>query len=195
MEALAALSVAATAAQFLDCAIKTLSLCRQIRRNAKGATEANEEIERSIHEIEALQGRIQLKTPLTGASSQEIDIIAKTRSECDNAAKDLLKLLQDLKPGRKNKLRAALRVQTAQQRIDALQKRFDGCNEKLRTALEVDTRNHVLRILEEQGTIDDTIRHTLVPGLRAMRTESAEMHAITQQGTSSLTTDIVVSRD
>lgn len=100
MEAIAALSVAATAVQFVDFGGTVLGLCREIRKSAKGNTKANEEIEASIEGLKEIQKLFKPITVTQGVPQQDVDIIEKARQDFDNTANDLLKQLQDLKRGR-----------------------------------------------------------------------------------------------
>jgi ATP-dependent exoDNAse (exonuclease V) beta subunit len=93
MEALAALSVAAATVQFVDFGLETLKLCRQIRQNEKGATEANAQIEQAITELQEIQKLFKPAVTYQGVAPQDIQIIAKARKECDEAANELLQLL------------------------------------------------------------------------------------------------------
>jgi hypothetical protein len=94
MEALAALSVAAATVQFVDFGLETLKLCRQIRQNEKGATEANARIEQAITELQEIQKLFKPAVTYQGVASQDIQIIAKARQECDDAANGLLQFLR-----------------------------------------------------------------------------------------------------
>lgn len=189
MEAIAALSVAAAAIQFVDFGGKVLSRCREIRNSAKGTTKANEEIEASIEGLKEIQKLFKPITITQGVPQQDVDIIERARQDFDNAANDLLKQLQDLKRSRSKWLwgdmKATHRAYKARKKIESLVKRSESRNERFQVALSADTRNRVLQSLEEQKKIKDVIENSLVPKVENLRTESEALHSTTRTDISS----------
>jgi hypothetical protein len=189
MEALAALSVAAATVQFVDFGLETLKLCRQIRQNEKGATEANAKIEQAITELQEIQKLFKPAVTYQGVAPQDIQIIAKARKECDEAANELLQLLRNLQRGQGRRfgddVRSAYRAYRARKQVDVLRTRLEGCRERFQHALSVDTRNHVVQVLEEQRQNNNFVRDTLLPEIQQMRTESATLHSTTLTAVSS----------
>jgi hypothetical protein len=183
MEALAALSVAAATVQFVDFGLETLKLCRQIRQNEKGATEANAQIEQAIIELQEIQKLFKPAVTYQGVAPQDIQIIAKARKECDEAANELLQLLRSLQRGQGRRfsddVRSANRAHRARKQVDVLMTRLEGCRERYQHALSVDTRNHILQLLEEQRQNNDLVHNTLLPEVQQMRIESATLHSVT----------------
>jgi hypothetical protein len=184
MEAVAALGVAAAAAQFFGFGVKALLLCKQIRDT--GSTEANQELEHHIDELKKIYSELQRDTiPLPAADHQ----IAKTRAECIEIGDALLKLLTSLKagsPSRVSNFRAGYRAMTCNSKVKKLQDRLADSQKRFQAAVGVETRNDVALLLERQGKSDDTIRDVLVPELRQGRVESSLNHLKTQQGLSEL---------
>jgi hypothetical protein len=195
MEALAALSVAAAAVQFVDFGLETLKLCRQIQQNERGATEANAQTEQAIIELQEIQRLFKPAVTYQSIAHQDIQIIAKARKECDDAANGLLQILRSLQPGQGRKsgddMRSAYRAYKVRKEIDLLRKRLEGCRERFQHALTVDTRNHILQILEEQRQNNDLVHNTLMPEVQQMRTESATLHSTTLTAVSSSRADTV----
>ena len=184
MEAVAALGVAAAAAQFFGSGVKALLLCKQIHDT--GSTEANQELEHHIDELKKIYSELQRDTiPLPAADRQ----IAKTRAECIEIGDALLKLLTSLKagsPSRVSNFRAGYRAMTCNSKVKKLQDRLADSQKRFQSAVGVETRNDVAILLERQGKSDDTIRDILVPELRQGRVESSLNHLKTQQGLSEL---------
>ena len=184
MEAVAALGVAAAAAQFFGSGVKALLLCKQIHDT--GSTEANQELEHHIDELKKIYSELQRDTiPLPAADRQ----IAKTRAECIEIGDALLKLLTSLKagsPSRLSNFRAGYRAMTCNSKVKTLQDRLADSQKRFQAAVGVETRNDVAILLERQGKSDDTIRDILVPELRQGRVESSLNHLKTQQGLSEL---------
>jgi hypothetical protein len=195
MEALAALSVAAATVQFVDFGLETLKLCRQIKQNEQGATEANAQIEQAITQLQEVQKLFKPAVTHQGVAHQDIQIIAKARQECDEAANELLQLLRSLQQGQGRKfgddVRSAYRAYKTRKQVDVLRMRLEGCRERFQHALSVDTRNRVLQLLEEQRQNNDLVRDTLLPEVQQMRIESATLHSTTLTAISSSTADTV----
>jgi hypothetical protein len=195
MEALSALSVAAATVQFVDFGLKTLTLYRQIRQNEKGATEANAHIEQAITELQEIHKLFKPAVAYQGVARQDVQIIAKARHECDDAANGLLRLLRSLQQsqGRRlvDDLRSAYRTYKAQKQADVLRTRLEGCRERFQHALTVDTRNHILQLLEGQRQHNDFVHNSLLPEVQQMRTESATLHSTKLTAVSSSRADTV----
>jgi hypothetical protein len=62
MEAVAAIGIAAAAAQFLDFSIKTLALCKEIRDSSSGSTKTNDELTKSIKKLMVMQKDLRQTT-------------------------------------------------------------------------------------------------------------------------------------
>jgi hypothetical protein len=64
-------------------------------------------------------------------------------------------------------------------RIEALQNKLLEAQRRFLTAVSVETKNDVARLLQEQGKIDDTIRNTIIPELRKNHATSTSSHVKT----------------
>jgi hypothetical protein len=84
MEAVAAVGVAAAAMQFFDIAAKALKTYSEIRQSIKGESKFNEDLGKSIHELQQIQS--SLNVPLSGTDPQT-DAVINIRKECNKIAK------------------------------------------------------------------------------------------------------------
>jgi hypothetical protein len=197
MEGLAALSVAAATLQLIGHGLKTLDLCRQIRSSEKGSTEANEAIEHHVGEIRKIQNTLEPGVVLRGASPHDADHITKAHRECDGIAQELLRMLQDLKPGQKHKhtesMRAAFRAHRARAKIDALHRRFDDCNTRLQSSFGISVRNQIVDLLQGHDKIEGILRGDLMPEVKNMRAEAAASHVTTHKELSSLQNNLTAT--
>ncbi|KAI6886235.1 hypothetical protein KC363_g2281 [Hortaea werneckii] len=98
MEALAALCVAAASVQFLDFALQALTLCRQIRDDAQGATATNKELDSYSRSIKDLSKELK-STQADNASGRRIKAVAQT---CIAKTEDLLNLLDRVRKAGSN---------------------------------------------------------------------------------------------
>lgn len=195
MDPLTALSVATATIQFVEFGSKILKLCAEIRENAKGTTEANAEIESSTQRLQEIQRLLKPVEVTEDVPEQDVQAIEDARRECEEAAIELLQLLQDLKPSRRrwfgDDAKAAYRAHRAQKKIEALQQKLERRNERLQSALTVTTRIRLLRLLEAQENITDLIQHNLIPKVQEMHTESETSHSLTHKEISLARTDTI----
>lgn len=94
MEAVAVVGVAAAAAQFLDYAIKTLTLCKEIRDSPSGSTKANEELTTSITKLTAIQRDLRKNS---NAASSTYGRLIRTVQECAVVSSELMQLLEHIR--------------------------------------------------------------------------------------------------
>ncbi|RMY44641.1 hypothetical protein D0865_10421 [Hortaea werneckii] len=106
MEALAALGVAAASVQFLDFALQALSLCRQIRDDAQGATAANKELESYSRSIKDLSKELK-SGQADNASGRRIKAVAQA---CTAKTEELLALLDRVRKAGSNSRTAAAKT-------------------------------------------------------------------------------------
>ncbi|RMY13014.1 hypothetical protein D0868_02258 [Hortaea werneckii] len=106
MEALAALGVAAASVQFLEFALQALSLCRQIRDDAQGATAANKELESYSRSIKDLSKELK-SGQADHASSRRIKAVAQA---CTAKTEELLVLLERVRKAGSNGRTAAAKT-------------------------------------------------------------------------------------
>jgi hypothetical protein len=178
-EAAAAVGVAAAAVQFFEFSLKTLTLCKQIHDNEKGATEANQELEASIGKLKQIAEDLQLNVVLPAVDRP----ITTARHDCVATIGDLEKLLNDVKPRSRKRAfataRSALRAIRSKPKIEALQNQLSEAQRRFLAAASVETRNDVARLLEEQGKSSDKMLQALLPELRTAYAASARGHAKT----------------
>ncbi|RMY40985.1 hypothetical protein D0866_00905 [Hortaea werneckii] len=106
MEALAALGVAAASVQFLDFALQALTLCRQIRDDAQGATAPNKELESYSRSIEGLSQ--ELKAGQTdNASGRPIKAVGQA---CIAKTEEILIVLEKVRKAGSNSRTAAAKT-------------------------------------------------------------------------------------
>jgi hypothetical protein len=98
MEAVAAVGVAAAAMQFFEIAAKALKTYSEIRQSIKGERKFNEDLGKSVHELQQIQSSLNL--PLSGTDPQTSAVIS-IRKKCNEIAKELLSRLQSVQHGRK----------------------------------------------------------------------------------------------
>ncbi|KAM0690237.1 hypothetical protein Q7P36_009004 [Cladosporium allicinum] len=184
MEAVAALGVAAAAAQFLGIGLKTLVLCKHI--NEQGSTEVNQELEHNIDELKKIHSELRQNTALPASDCQ----IVRTRDECIKNGCELLMLLASLKANTQSRtynLTAGIRAVRSNGKIKKFQARFLDSQKRFQSAVSVKTRNDVALLLERQGKSDDTIRSILVPEFCQGREESFQNHLKTHKELAQLT--------
>ncbi|KAH8194734.1 hypothetical protein TruAng_011092 [Truncatella angustata] len=180
MDPASAIGLAAATAQFLGIAIKTTTLCIQIRDNADSSTDLNREIEESIRDVK--ESRQQLSA---SSSNQTLRRITDLANKCENLTEDLLQLLQHVRGAGKNisTAKKLFRVMKEGKRVEKLSnllkekqrllesllvqdisRRFDlqAVEQSQRSAL-LDSRGQeiVRELLKQQSNINDsTIRLT-----------------------------------
>jgi hypothetical protein len=93
MEAVAAVGVAAAAMQFFEIAAKALKTYSEIRQSIKGESKFNEDLGKSVHELQQIQS--SLNVPLSRTDRQTSAVIS-IRKECNEITKELLSRLQSV---------------------------------------------------------------------------------------------------
>ncbi|KAM0721438.1 hypothetical protein Q7P37_002362 [Cladosporium fusiforme] len=180
---LAALSVAAAALQFIDFGMNIYGLYKEIRESAQGATEKNARLESLIKDLQTIQGMIQPFTATSDVSQRDVDAIEDFRRDCNKAASDLLKALQDLQPKKQkgfDRLISAWRAYRARKKIASLHEKLEGRRKTFESALTVDTRT---RVLSQLGELKKDLAINKEEA-RQMHKESKAAHLATQNAVS-----------
>jgi hypothetical protein len=178
MEAVAAVGVAAAAAQFLDFSTKIIALCKEIRDSSTGSTEANAELTKSVKQLKEIQEPLR---QAGNTSSSTYRQLVRAVQECSRVANELLQLLEDISEvARKSfgPMRSAFRAMKERKTVEKLQKRLMDCQEKFRVALTIDIRQSVAESLEKQGKSSDTLQNIMLPELRQLRTDLSASYTI-----------------
>jgi hypothetical protein len=179
MEAVAAVGIAAAAAQFLDFSIKTLALCKEIRDSSSGSTKTNDELTKSIKKLTAMQKDLRQSGSTPSSTYRQL---IRAVQDCSVVASELLKLLEDIREVAKESLgtmRSALKAIKERKSIEKLQARLLDCQNRYHIALTTDLRDEVLRLLERQGKNTDSVRDIILQQLSTASSKSAVLHAIT----------------
>jgi hypothetical protein len=153
MEAVAAVGVAAAAAQFLDFSTKIIALCKEIRDSSTGSTEANAELTKSVKQLKEIQEPLR---QAGNTSSSTYRQLVRAVQECSRVANELLQLLEDISEvARKSfgPMRSAFRAMKERKTVEKLQKRLMDCQEKFRVALTIDIRQSVAESLEKRARV------------------------------------------
>jgi len=190
MEAVAAIGVAAAAMQFLDFSMKTLALCKQIRDSSTGSTEVNAELTKSTKELKGMQKELRQAGNTSSSIYRKLLQAVKERSL---VADELLQLLRDFRElALKNfgAVRSACKVLKDSRKIEKLQKRLTDCQAKFTTALTMDVREGVLKLLETQGVLNDNIQNAIMPKLEQLQIQSSASHSTTQSQLRTLERDL-----
>lgn len=141
MDPVTALGVASAAVQFLQCALEALSLCRQIRDDYQGATEANRELENYSSNLKDLSKELDTGTQQTNHAGRRIYKIAK---ECVASATELQALLFEVrKAGNSNVInftKTAFRTMKDRKTIEKLQRTLQDRRANLDSAIVQDIR-------------------------------------------------------
>lgn len=179
-EAAAELGIAAAAVQFFDFSLKALSLCKEIRDSEKGASQANQELEKCLGQLKQLYEDLRVHTRLQVTDRP----VTKARQDCMAVVDELLKLLNDVRfKSRDNNfaaVRAAFRVLKNKRSIEVLQNKLSQAQTRFMSALSVETKNDVVLLLEKEDKLSDTIQKSVLPELRRGFGESAASHKSTQ---------------
>jgi hypothetical protein len=179
MEAVAAVGIAAAAAQFLDFSVKTLTLCKEIRDSSSGSTKTNDKLTKSIKKLTAMQKDLQQYGSTPSSTYRQL---IRAVQDCSVVASELLKLLEDIREVAKKSLgtmRSALKAIKERKSIEKLQARLADCQDKYHIALTTDMRDEVLRLLEKQGKDTDSMRDIILQRLDKASAESAASHSTT----------------
>jgi hypothetical protein len=190
MEAVAAVGIAAAAAQFLDFSIKTLALCKEIRDSSSGSTKTNDELTKSIKKLTAMQKDLRQNGSTPSSTYRQL---IRAVQDCSVVASELLKLLEDIREVAKKSLgtmRSALKAIKERKSIEKLQARLLDCQNRYHIALTTDLRDEVLRLLERQGKNTDSMRDIILQRLDKASAESAASHSITQDKLRTLGDDL-----
>jgi hypothetical protein len=184
MDPVSAVGIAAAAVQFFDAGIKAISLYRQIRSSAVGATQGNEQLDVTVRKLRDIRKDLQAGDP-----GREVE---KTQKECLEISEKLLTLLESIKALRKaagshglEHFSATWRAMRAKSKIEKLEAKLDAAQRQFKEALTVDMRNGIEKILQKQGKDTQILEklcegvQRLGPELQQSRQESASAHTKT----------------
>jgi hypothetical protein len=184
MDPVSAIGIAAAAVQFFEAGIKAISLYRQIRSSAVGATQGNEQLDVTVRKLRDIQKDLQAGDP-----GREVE---KTQKECLEISEKLLTLLESIKAPRKaarshglEHLSATWRAMRAKSKIEKLEAKLEAAQRQFKEALTVDMRNAIEEVLQKQGKDTQILEklcegvQRLGPKLQQSRQESASAHAKT----------------
>jgi hypothetical protein len=164
MDPVSAIGIAAAAVQFFDAGIKAISLYRQIRSSAVGATQGNEQLDDTVHKLRDIRNDLQAGDP-----GREVE---KTQKECLEISEKLLTLLESIKVPRKaarshrlEQLSATWRAMRAKGKIEKLEAKLEAAQRHFKEALTVDMRNAIEELLQNQGK-DTQILEKLCEGMQ-----------------------------
>ena len=133
MEPLAALSVAAAAAQFIDFGFKVISNAREIYGSLSGTTDENQSLATAALEIQQLTKKLVSST--SENPTEEEKALAALVTECHSLSDQLLKLLNKLRAkDPKSKLHstlAAMRSKLHEKEKLHLHNRLEQCSVRL----------------------------------------------------------------
>lgn len=162
-------------------------MCKQIRDSEKGATNVNQELESCTKELKRIFDELKPDVKLTAADRP----ITTARKDCVAVIDELQKLLDDVKLRSRDKnlaaVKAAFRVMKGRRAIEVLQNRLSDAQKRFLAAVNVETKQEVARLLEEQGKITDTMLHTMLPELRKAHASSMSSHAKTHKELANVT--------
>jgi hypothetical protein len=190
MEAVAAVGIAAAAAQFLDFSIKTLALCKEIRDSSSGSTKTNDELTKSIKKLTAMQKDLRQSGSTPSSTYRQL---IRAVQDCSVVASELLQLLEDIREVARKSLgtmRSALKAIKERKSIEKLQARLLDCQNRYHIALTTDLRDEVLRLLERQGKNTNSMRDIILQRLDKASAESTASHSITQDKLHTLGEDL-----
>jgi thiamine biosynthesis lipoprotein ApbE len=139
LDPLSALNVATAVTQFLSFSANALELCKEIRDDAHGATNANKSLEHSIQDFNDIARDIR------AAASQDSSgrRLSSTAKQCVTLSDDLLKLLEEVRQAgrqRPSVVKATIRALKDKRKIEKLQNAVQKRQAVLDTALSHDTR-------------------------------------------------------
>lgn len=159
MEPASAIGIAAAAVEFFSFSAKAISLCKQIHNNVSGATQANEELETSIGKLRDI--RKGLEVTIVGKPDREI---AKAQRECLVISEKLLKLLEGIKASSQPQksrfwkdVSATWSAMRSKSKVEKLEAKLRVAERQFMSALTIDTRNAVEKILQQQGKDTDVL--------------------------------------
>ncbi|KAM0720673.1 hypothetical protein Q7P37_004810 [Cladosporium fusiforme] len=172
MDPASAIGVAAAAVEFFAIGVKAIRLCKQIHDSAAGATQANEELEASIHKLNDIRDGLNPKITLDSKSD-----IAKTQKECLEISKKLSTLLEGIKASSQTtgsrgwkEMSATWRAMRAKGKIEKLETKLEAAEGHFKKALTVDMRNAIEVVLERQEK-DTKMLDELCEGMQKLRPE------------------------
>lgn len=187
-----AIGVAAAAVEFFSFSAKAISLCKQIHNNAAGATQANEDLETSIRKLSNIRKGLQV----TIVSDPHREI-AKTQQECLQISEKLSKLLEGIKASSQPQksrfwkdVTATWSAMRTKSKVGKLEAKLRTAERQFMSALTIDTRNAIEKILQQQGKDTDVLEklregmQEIRPELKHAREESKVAHAKTHEGLS-----------
>jgi len=154
--------------QFFAVDVKAIRLAKQICAKKTGTTEANEALEESLKAISNI--RKELRHDIIRDANSNI---AKAQKQCLEIAEKLLKVLESIKaPSQTAKSKflkdvpATWQAMRARSKIGKIGKELRVAQNRFREALDVETRNAISQVLENQGR-DTTIRYGMTSRIYA----------------------------
>lgn len=149
MEPVSAIGIAATSLAFLDFAIKTVRLAKEVHDNAGGSSDANQELDEKIDAINTIHEELSSAILDTNAIGTQI---MKISEECIDLGDQLKTILTHLKSSTNGSLlRVTFRAMRKAKTIEKLQARLEQRQKFLEFAISADIRRQVELILSQQA--------------------------------------------
>ncbi|TVY24004.1 hypothetical protein LHYA1_G006937 [Lachnellula hyalina] len=153
LEALTALSLAATIVQFVDFSSKLLAKGHEIYVSVDGASIENNDLEAATKNLRDLSGRLNVSAvsrrgdTVEATSEPEVELIQLT-TKCSAVARELLTLLDHLKvqPGSNRKWKTfqqALKSSLKQSQVDEIKSRLQAIRQELSLSVLVSLRESI----------------------------------------------------
>jgi hypothetical protein len=147
LDPLSALSVAASAIQFIDFSSKIVSKRRHIYKSADGILREDAEVENVVTQLQALTSKLEDLTPTSGVRLDPDQLrLQQICKECSKVSKDLILFLGQLKVSTGtahrgwDSLRTALKSAWSKEKVDAMVKRLEVLRAELDTHVLISMR-------------------------------------------------------
>lgn len=140
LDPLTALGLAGNIVQFVDFGVKVLKDAHEIYTSTTGAIEDNKVRESITSEMKTIVSK--LSVPRSSSQSEEEKALCRLAAECEKVSKEILELLDKLKPKKPGSkfqsLKAALKTKIKEEDIAALEKTLGKYSSQIQLFMRFD---------------------------------------------------------